>query len=227
MAVVPGEWTAPVVSVAVGRGPGPAAMALLRVDAARVEFLADEAQFVRGGWGRGRQLRRDLDVPADRGTHCADRGARMQRVQAHLAEFWVAWSYNLSRRFEGTPVLMRLVELAAAGLSLFAAWRHRAQIELVIAAALLGSLLATPFLHLDDLMLLFPAGWLVLRAAPSLWNALGLLVIYGFMMRCNHEGAFIAGRWVLLGECIWLVALAAWPRRVMPAAAPAPQPAVP
>ena len=152
--------------------------------------------------------------------------SRLSYAQSHPGEFWVGWAYNLSRHFEGTPVSMRLVELAAVGLALLAAFRQRAQLELVIAAALVGSLLATPFLHLDDLMLLFPAGWLVLRAAPSLWNALGLLVIYTFLMRCSQSGTPIAGRWVLLGECIWLVALAAWPRRFMSENAQAPQPAV-
>lgn len=136
---------------------------------------------------------------------------RLDYAQAHPDEFWVEWSYNLSRRFDQLPAARRWVELLAAGVALFAAWRHRARIELVIAAGLVGALLASPFLHLDDLMLLFPAGWLLLRAVPSLWTALGMLAVYGFMLSCNHLGQHIAGRWLLLCEGVWLVALALLP----------------
>ncbi len=140
--------------------------------------------------------------------------ARLDYAQAHPGEFWVAWSYNLSRRFDDLPAARRLVELFVASVALFAAWRHRARVELVIAAALVGALLATPFLHLDDLMLLFPAGWLLLRVVPSAWTAVGLLAVYGFMLSCNHTGGHVAGRWLLLCEGVWLVALALLPPRV-------------
>ena len=138
---------------------------------------------------------------------------RLDYAQAHPDEFWVEWSYNLSRRFDQLPAARRLVELLAAGVALCAAFRHRARVELVIAAGLLGALLASPFLHLDDLMLLFPAGWLVLRAMPSVWAALPLLAVYGFMLSCNRTGQHIAGRWLLLCEGLWLVALALLPPR--------------
>ena len=39
--------------------------------------------------------------------------------------------------------------------------------ELALAAGVLGSLLVAPYLHLEDLALLLPAGWLFLRSAPS------------------------------------------------------------
>jgi hypothetical protein len=138
---------------------------------------------------------------------------RLDYAQGHPDEFWVDWSYNLSRRFDHLPATRRLVELLAAGVALFAAFRHRARVELVLAAGLLGALLASPFLHLDDLMLLFPAGWLVLRAVPSVWTALPLLAVYGFMVSCNRAGQHIAGRWLLLCEVLWLLALALLPRR--------------
>ena len=139
--------------------------------------------------------------------------SRLDYAQGHPNEFWVEWSYNLSRRFDQLPLFRRPVELLVIGVALFAAWRHRAQVALVIAAALVGALLASPFLHLDDLMLLFPAGWLILRARPSRWTSLGLLATYGFMLSCNHLGQHITGRWLLLCEGVWLVALAVLPPR--------------
>ena len=49
--------------------------------------------------------------------------------------------------------------------------------------ALVGGMLATPYVHLDDLMMLGLAGWLGIRAAPSRWTGgyvlLGVLVIEG------------------------------------------------
>ncbi len=61
-------------------------------------------------------------------------------------------------------VLEGLVALAA----LAAVWRSRS-LELGISAALAGGLLASPYLHLDDLTLLVPAAWLFLRAQPARW----------------------------------------------------------
>ena len=46
-------------------------------------------------------------------------------------------------------------------------WRG---VEWVYAVALVGGLLATPYVHLDDLMMLGLAAWLVLRASPPAWS---------------------------------------------------------
>jgi hypothetical protein len=130
-------------------------------------------------------------------------------AQSHLGEFWVGWSYNLPQRFTSDGGRM-LAQVAVALAALVAARRHRS-VEMAIAAGLLGSLLVTAFIHLDDLMLLFPAAWLTLRRASR--TAIPLLGCYLLLLLCTHTGTPVWGRWVLLFECVWLAALAALPLR--------------
>ena len=99
---------------------------------------------------------------------------RLSYAYAHPEEFWVAWSYTLMRRFQGAARVA--LQLGVAALALLAARRNRSRPEVAIAAGLLGSLLATPFLHLNDHLLLFPAAWLALRAFPSVGAVVPLRV---------------------------------------------------
>ena len=151
---------------------------------------------------------------------------RLSWAGAHPQSLWVAWSYTLARHFDSAGA--RAVVLSAAViLTLIAAWRNRAHLEIAYAAGLVGSILASPYTHLYDFMLLFPAAWLTLRVAPTVWAAPPLLVAYVFMLFSHH--AEKGPRWVLLCECIWVCALAlvppAWlsqpvPPRPVLAAAP-------
>jgi hypothetical protein len=145
--------------------------------------------------------------------------ARLAYAKSHPLEFWVAWSYSLPRRIDNVA-LLQLVELLAAATALFAAWRHRERPEIAIAAGLAGSLVAAPFLHIDDFVLLFPAGWLLLRASPVPLTAGFLLLGYASMLSSNTERH--DGRWILLFACVFLPALAALPWR---RADPQPEPA--
>jgi hypothetical protein len=140
----------------------------------------------------------------------ADYLARLAYAKSHSWEFWVAWSYSLPRRIDNAA-LLQLIELLAAATALLAAWRHRDRIEIAIAAGLAGSLVAAPFLHLDDFVLLFPAGWLLLRASPVPLTAGFLLLGYASMLTSNPEPH--DGRWILLFACLFLPALAALPWR--------------
>lgn len=138
---------------------------------------------------------------------------RIAWAQANPSELMVAWSYTLARRFDSTGT--RAAALAAvAGLALIAAFRHRKQPAIVYAAGIVGSLLASPYLHLYDFMLLFPAAWLLLRAAPAAWVVPPLLVCYLFLLLSTHGGP--GSRWVLLCECLWIAALALLPARPHP-----------
>jgi hypothetical protein len=140
---------------------------------------------------------------------------RILYAQAHPQEFWVNWSYTLLRRFEGGTKI--LVQLTVAAAAMLASFRNRKSTELVIAAGILGSLLVTPFVHLDDFVLLFPAAWLVLRASPSVWTAVFLLLGYGALYLCGRD-EHVWARWVLLFECLWLAWLAAGRARSGPTA---------
>jgi hypothetical protein len=74
------------------------------------------------------------------------------------------------------------LQVACAVLALFAAWRHRRNLELVFVAGILGSLLAAPYHNPSDFAMLAPAAWLYVRAGMPAWHwawlALGLLGTY-------------------------------------------------
>ena len=94
--------------------------------------------------------------------------------------------------------------------------RHRG-LEWTYAIALLGGMLTTPYVHLDDLVMLGLAGWLFLRAAP--WTA-GYVLAFAILI----EGEPIWGPATVIGvELGALIVLSvAVLRRAQPAPA-APQ----
>lgn len=134
---------------------------------------------------------------------------RLRWAQRHPAEMMVAWEYTLARRFQPAWLASAFLTLAAV-LALVAARRHRRTPELVYAAAIVGSLLASPYLHLYDFLWLFPAGWLLLRAFPTAHMLVPLAACYVFILYSTPQTR--GARWVLLFECVSLVALAAAPR---------------
>lgn len=69
--------------------------------------------------------------------------------------------------FLGNVTVTRAVQVLIAAWTLFLVFRlrHR-EPEWIYVCALSGSLLATPYVHLDDLAMLGLAGWLCLRANP-------------------------------------------------------------
>jgi hypothetical protein len=144
---------------------------------------------------------------------------RLAWAQAHPSEMMVAWEYTLARRFVD-PALRASVLSLAAVVTLVAARRLRTSPELVFAAAIIGSLLASPYLHLYDFLWLFPAGWLVFRSLPGWWSLVSLATVYVFVYFSapEHRGA----RWVLLCECAWLLILALLPRGWIPTSPVAP-----
>ena len=69
----------------------------------------------------------------------------------------------------GTFALTRVVQVAIAAWSLAIVYRLRRRgPEWALAPALVGGLLASPYLHLDDLVMLGLAAWLCLRGRPPL-----------------------------------------------------------
>jgi len=71
----------------------------------------------------------------------------------------------------GSLLVTRVVQSAIGLWALFLAyrWRHQGH-EWIFIPALVGGLLASPYLHLDDLMMLGLAAWLYLRTAPRGWT---------------------------------------------------------
>ena len=64
----------------------------------------------------------------------------------------------------------RPVEIFIATWTVLLVYRLRHdRVELVYASALVGGMLASPYMHLDDFAMLGLAGWLVLRSGPTGW----------------------------------------------------------
>src|SRR5256885_8141657 len=89
----------------------------------------------------------------------------------------------------GTGTVTRVIQLTFAAWSLgLASLIRRRGIEWVYACALVGGMLATPYVHLDDLVMLGLAAWLVFRGRPVAWTWLYALA-----------GVFSAGGGAVLG----------------------------
>ena len=122
--------------------------------------------------------------------------------------------------FLGAGLQARAVQVAIAVAAIALSYRTRRRgAEWPYIWALAGGTLATPYAHLDDLVMLGLAGWLVIRAGVAGWAwayVLGLVLVI--------EGEPIWGPApVLIAELIALVLLAAAGLRPEPARAPAPE----
>jgi len=84
----------------------------------------------------------------------------------------------------GTGVLTWVIEVAGGCAALAVAWWRRKEraSDLTVVAAILGTLLASPYHNPSDFAILAPAAWLQLRAGATLvhkvWLGLGLMATY-------------------------------------------------
>ena len=106
------------------------------------------------------------------------------------------------QRLTGPGLSTGLLQGGLAGLALAAGWRQRRRgCELPLAAALAGSLLASPYLHPYDFTMLLASVWLVLRGSPPAWLAWGMLLAVP-----AAEVVFTYGSLPLLAFAVALVA---------------------
>jgi hypothetical protein len=120
----------------------------------------------------------------------------------------------------GNMPVARAVQALLALWALVLVYRLRARgHEWVFIPALVGGLVASPYLHLDDLVMLGLAGWLFLRTSPRpdwSWIAVTALVIAA-------EGIPFWGPLpVIAGEVAVLLLLSAAPRHEAPESAAVP-----
>ncbi len=126
-------------------------------------------------------------------------------------EFYVSFPVDLPLMIHNRA--LRVVVMAIlAGLALFVAWRERnRRIEIALAASLIGSVLVTSFVHLDDLMVLVLAAWLTLRCrlpAGYTWLLTAGLVVAVVL----DAGRVKQYGWLLVVfEITWLVILVVLP----------------
>jgi hypothetical protein len=82
----------------------------------------------------------------------------------------------------GLGPLLNVTQVVVIATALVAAWRHRHQgPEIPIAAGIVGSLLATPYLGFQDFLMLVLAGWLVVRGGTNPWQVALLVVGYALL----------------------------------------------
>lgn len=120
----------------------------------------------------------------------------------------------------GNVAVARVIQVVLAIWALVLAYRLRGRgHEWVFIAALVGGLVASPYLHLDDLVMLGLAGWLFLRTSPRpgwSWIVVIALVIAA-------EGIPFWGPLPLIaGELVVLVLLSLMPRHEANASAAVP-----
>ena len=96
--------------------------------------------------------------------------------------------------------------------TLLAAYRHRREgPELPIVAGLIGSLLVTPFIHLEDLTTAVVAAWLYLRTGPPIQGRVHLALGYAVLaLFGNLTGPSILFRFSLGTEPLFVAWEVAW-----------------
>jgi hypothetical protein len=109
----------------------------------------------------------------------------------------------------GSLAVTRVIQAAIALWALVLVYRLRRRgSEWIFIPALVGGLLASPYLHLDDFAMLGLAAWLYLRTSPRAWTLVFLLAV-----AISAEGLPFWGPLPLIaGELVALVLLSITPR---------------
>ena len=122
--------------------------------------------------------------------------------------------------FLGAGPVTRVAQIAIGVAAVALAYRTRRRgPEWPYIWALVGGALATPYAHLDDLVMLGLAGWLVIRAGVAGW---AWIYVLGLVLAIEGEPIWGPAP-VVAGEVVSLALLCAAAFRPEPARAPAPQ----
>jgi hypothetical protein len=104
-------------------------------------------------------------------------------ISAYQARLSFAASVPVNRALTLAPIIgsipvTRVVQAAIAVWALLLVYRLRRRgPELIFVPALVGGLLASPYLHLDDLVMLGLAAWLYLRTSRPAWTSAFVLAV--------------------------------------------------
>ncbi len=128
-------------------------------------------------------------------------------------------AWDITRRYSisgplGLGPVLTAAQVVVVAVTLVAAWRHRRDgPEVPMAAGIVGSLLATPYLGFQDFLMLVVAGWLVLRAGATSWQV-GLLVVGYALLQL---ALVVLALPILLAEALLLLSMLLKPRAHLPA----------
>ena len=129
-------------------------------------------------------------------------------------------AWDITRRYSisgplGLGPVLTATQVVVVAVTLVAAWRRRGEgPEVPMAAGIVGSLLATPYLGFQDFLMLVVAGWLLLRAGATSWQV-GLLVV-GYVLL--ELALVVLALPILLAEALLLLSLLLQPPSRLPAA---------
>jgi hypothetical protein len=118
-------------------------------------------------------------------------------------------AWDITRRYSisgplGLGPLLTVTQIGVVAIALFAASRHRGEgPELPMAAGIVGSLLATPYLGFQDFLMLVVAGWLVLRGGATSLQV-GLMVVGYALLQLALVVLAIP---ILIAEALFLLSL--------------------
>ncbi len=124
-------------------------------------------------------------------------------------------AWGITRRYSisgllGLGLAFNAVQAVDVAVALFAAWRaERGRPEIALASGIVGSLLFSPYVAFQDLLMLVVAAWLVIRAGAR--PAQMAFFVLGYALLELAVPA-LAGA-TIVAEALFLVSLAVWSRR--------------
>ena len=123
-------------------------------------------------------------------------------------EFGVPTQFTLQGLL-GSGLAVRITEVLFCGLALAVAYRHRHEgVTMALAAALVGSMLATPYLHDQDLSVLLLAGAIAWQGPLQPWQRRLSLAGYAVLLAVSYwgfgSGGVVLGPILVLLEAAWL-----------------------
>jgi hypothetical protein len=137
---------------------------------------------------------------------------RLALAQANPLQFAEDDRLNLWLVLAGHRLVLATALTAVVAAVVVVAWRQRnGALEIVLAAGLIGSVIAAPFIHLDDTLSLVMAGWLVLRTRPPAWQT--ALLITGVVLIWQVSAPGVLNTVLLAFEGVWLLTLLGMPRQ--------------
>ena len=137
---------------------------------------------------------------------------RLADAAAVAPQFLVPTQFTLAGLL-GHGVVTIVVSALAVALTVGVAYRHRAEgATIPVAAALVGSMLITPYLHYQDLSALLLAGGIALHGPLDRWQRGPLVAGYLLLIATSYWGwgfgtlSAVLGSALVLTEAAWLLA---------------------